>query len=247
MKQIRRIQMRTVAEDGADMVTPQSIYVEITGGTTYFVIKLPAYVPAALGGQPVVRDERQTQVVEKFEKRMQEYREHVLRARAEPVIILETKLIARDRRDADDDTRDRQRVHDVERETFFLESDVGDHHSQRKLCVIVSYALGYRVSGRIYDRREVAKADHFDGKPPTYKPGTLRRMDDCDVVLDHTPELHEKIDRICDALHAAALTLHEICSAKDVAAALLAHAGVARLPAPAPKVEAKGKARRAKR
>jgi hypothetical protein len=244
MKQIRKIQMRSVAEDGSETHTPQAIYTEVGEGTTLFVIKVPEYVSAALGGDNVVRDERQTQVVLKFEKRMRDYREHVLNARAEPVIILETKLIARDRRDADDDTTDRQRIHDVERKAFFLEHDVGDRHSQRKLCLVVSYALGYRVSGRIYDRREVDKHDHFDGKPPTFKPGALRQMDDSEVVLDFTPELHAKIDRICDALHSAALTLHEICAAKDVAGALLAHTGLVRLPAPEPAI---AKAKRGKR
>lgn len=241
MKAVRRIQMKFTHEDGRVDRKVTAIMLDVED----FAIELPEYVRQALACDKYVRDPLQAKAVQKFEKAMTDYEAWIKSAKAEPVIILHAQLKSHDRRLKHDRKSDRNGVrHDIDREAYFLERN---DRAEQTLAISFSYEFAYRVNGRIYDRRLRPAPIHSD-EPDTWEVGMLKvRIDSGSVILDHTPDLQQRIERICGALDGAARKLNEICGAKDVAAALLAAPGLALLPAPAPKVEAKGKARRAKR
>lgn len=205
--------MLHVSEDGESSRAPQSIYID-SKDPVEFVILLPEYVVNALGCAVQVRHVQAVAVIKLFEERMEQYRDWAYTKKAEPVIMLTTKLFSRDRSEAWTDRGPSSRS-DISHDSFFIESNRSGSKCEHQVAVSVSYALLFRVNGHL----------HFRVKDPNnasnYVPG--HRLSHVEgVVLDYTPELHARLSRICEALHDAAHTLHEIIQSKDIPAALMA-------------------------
>lgn len=209
MKTLKRIQMLVVTEEGEYSHIPQTIYID-TNEPVQFVIRVPSYVVNALGCKDEVRGGQAMNVKPQFEKVMRQYLEWVKAAKAEPVIVLHTKLLSTDRSGAPG------RRHDIDKDAFFHRNR--DREAEHHAVVDVSYSLMFRVNGHIHWRKKDRETGEFKvGDRASYVDG---------IELDYTPELHARLDRICNALHDAAHTLNEIIESKDVGAALLASANL---------------------
>lgn len=206
LKVLKRRTLYTVSETGIGEQKPQTIYIDAAGNSA-FVIRLPQYIVDALGGVPEVRHALGELIGPLFEKKMREFQDWYRTGKAEPVILLKAELLSRDR------TKSGSGRHDIDYEAFFRDShDARD--CEQIVCVALRYELAFRVNGNIHYRQRVSVGDD------EYKVGT--RYARCEgIVLDYTPALHARLDRICAALHDAAHTLHEIVKSKSPGAALL--------------------------
>jgi hypothetical protein len=212
LKVLKRIQMLTVSEDGTSGRAPQTIYID-SKSPVHFVIRLPTHVVAALACEPEVRHTLAAQVVPAYEKIMRQYLDWYRTAKAEPVIVLHAELLSQDRSGSPNQRGD------IDENAFFHHDE--DREAEHKATISLTYSLLFRVNGEIHWRTKDRETGEFKvGHRMAYVKG---------IVLDYTPELHARLDRICNALHDAAHLLHKIIKAKDVGAALLASANL-RLP-----------------
>lgn len=203
-----------VSEDGHVSETPTPLYLDSTGSVS-FVYLLPQYVQDALGEDERVAASTAEKALDDYKDALRRYVDHVRTAAAEPVIILNV--------DVDYEARD------AENRYIRSSRHFGSLGGKDKFASVqVTYELAFRVNGSIHDRREIEAIPEGSVYPKgtgEFKPGT-RRSHVPGKVLPYTPELHQKLDLIIEALSQAARKLHEIDEAEDAAGAVLSLGGM---------------------
>lgn len=203
-----------INEHGVGARQPVTLYLDTTGDTA-LLMHVPEHICDALGVEKEVRGHSAERVREAFEQLNRKYHDWYKRREAKPIIILHVKFTGE---------KDGRRI---ERDSFFIDSE-RLNHEKRLVAVGITYTLAYEVDGHVHTRELVRV--YKDTKEGLVSPGfagdKVGELPECDfrvvervghrlnrvsgVTLPYTPELHAKLDVICNAVNDAACALHDI-------------------------------------
>jgi hypothetical protein len=206
LTKVKTLKLYVADEAGVVMGRPVTLWLD-KRGTPSFVFKVPDYVQRALDVPEQINDPVAESAERKFVATMREYAEWKKNAVAMPVIVLHVGYVGRNKDGSAIDSEHHVRFG-------------SDARKDREQTVDVAYYLAFKVNGKVYQREEERTGEWPQKKTGKFVVGSMIAYPGGEV-LDYTPELHAKIDMICDALNGAALALDGIVKAKDMAKALL--------------------------
>lgn len=208
-----------MGEDGKGARKPVTLWLDASGETA-LLMHVPDYIQSALGVDAEVRGHSAETVRDDFELLSRKYAEWYNRREAKPVIILHVKYYGQ-----------KDELH-IERDSFFISSGSSSREGDRLVAVGVTYTLAFEVDGHVHYRELRRVYTDRPGEEEREPPGCHDSFSQIGeypehgfkviekvgfrvahvegVVLPYTPELHAKIDVICNAINDAACMLHSI-------------------------------------
>lgn len=186
---------------------PVTLYLDSRKDVDFF-FNIPDYVCMALGCNETARGITADDAESEYKKVIVQYSDWARTAKAEPVILLQI-----DGRGISPGKGMVIRLSDDFFSTFNADNGEGD-----KTGISIGYELAFRVNGKIHWRQE--KYDFDDPDKKTESVGGLMHRP-TGIVLNYTPELHQKIDQIISAVNNAVIAMDGILNSKDVANSLM--------------------------